>query len=244
MTVPRRPVLAEPRPQAAGERGRNAFLIGNVGRLGGELLDALLESPRYVRVAVAVRKPMRSHIWKLEPVAVPPTREGWDPAKALTVPVDDLFLCIEPERASFWKVATPYVALTSREAVAIARAMRAAGARRVALLTPMEALHQMGMMAAIRDVDELAIHQCGFERMLVLRPSEEAPAGAPAGFFGAIGALVTRTLASYMTPRRQQPVRARQAAQAAVEALATMEDGLQVIDAARLRELVGDPMGS
>ncbi|MFY9313950.1 MAG: hypothetical protein WAO95_00145 [Burkholderiales bacterium] len=34
------------------------------------------------------------------------------------------------------------------------------------------------------------------------------------------------------------------AAQAAVDTLATMADGVQVVDAVRLRELIGDPLAA
>jgi hypothetical protein len=45
-----------------------------------------------------------------------------------------------------------------------------------------------------------------------------------------------------MSPKHLQPVRLRRAAQAAVDTLATMDDGVQIVGAARLRELVGDPL--
>jgi hypothetical protein len=231
------------RPEAPAQRARVAFIAGNVGRLGEELLNALLESPRYERVAVAVRKPMRSHVAKLEPVVVPAAREGWNPARAMARAPEDLFLCIEPERQSFWKLARPYVAVSSEWAAELARAMHGAGSRRVAVVTPLEAILQLGMVPSIRDTDELAILQAGFERMLVLRPTEEGRGEAPRGFFAAVGDLVMRTLAGYMTPGRLQPVRVRRVAQVAIETLATMADGVQVMGAARLRELVGDPLG-
>jgi hypothetical protein len=154
----------------------------------------------------------------------------------------DLFICIEPEVKSFWKIAKPYVGVSSEWAVALARRMRAAGTRRVAVITPLEALLQMGMVSAIRDSDEMAILEAGFERMLVLRPVGEGKTTSAPGFFGKVGGVVLQTLGSYMTPKALQPVRVRRAAQLAVDTLATMGDGVQVIGAARLRELVGDPM--
>jgi hypothetical protein len=45
-----------------------------------------------------------------------------------------------------------------------------------------------------------------------------------------------------LEPVAVTPVRARQAARAAAEALATMQAGPQMIGAARLREPVGDPI--
>ena len=163
-----------------------------------------------------------------------PAALGWVP--------DDLYLCIEPETQSFWKSTRPYVAVTSESAVAIAAQMRAAGVRRVAVVTPLEALLQLGMTPAIRNVDELAIVNAGYQRVLILRPVADAEASRSSGLLEAIGGGVVRILASYMSPRSLQPVRRRQAAQATVESLSTLADGVHVIGAAQLRELVGDPM--
>ena len=218
-------------PEAA--IARSAFIVGNVGKLGGELLNALLESPLYSRVAVAVRTPVRVVLPKLETVVMPAAL-GWVP--------DDLYLCIEPEAQSFWKSTRPYVAVTSESAVAIAVQMCAAGACRVAVVTPREALLQLGMTPAIRNVDELAIVNAGYQRVLILRPVADAEASRSSGLLEAIGGGVVRILASYMSPRSLQPVRRRQAAQATVESLSTLADGVHVIGAAQLRELVGDPM--
>jgi hypothetical protein len=231
-------------PPLSDVAGRSAFIIGNTGKLGEELLNVLLESPRYSRVCVGVRKDMRAHVPKLESVTVPMAHAGWNPCAGMRAAPEDFFLCIEPEARSFWKIAKPYVAVSSEWAVPLARSMRAAGARRLAVITPLEAILQMGMASTIRDTDELAILEAGFERMLVLRPATEDRRRTADGFFGKVGGVVTRTLGSYMTPQSLQPVRARRAAQVAVETLATMGDGVQVLGAARLRELVGDPLGA
>ena len=227
--------LAGPPKAPEATVGRSAFIVGNVGRFGGELLNVLLESPLYARVAVAVRTPMRVMVPKLETVVMPAV-PGWVP--------DDLYLCIEPESPSFWKSAKPYVALTSDSAAAAAAAMRAAGARRLAVLTPLEALLQIGAVPAIQGTDEFAIVNAGFERVLVLRPVADEAAKASSGLLQAVGSGVVRVLASYMTPRSLQPIRRRQAAQAAVELLSTLANGVHIVGAAQLRELVGDPMGA
>lgn len=221
---------------------RSAFIIGNTGKLGEELLNVLLESTLYSKVCVGVRKPMRSHVPQLEPVVVPAARTDWDPCAGMKRAPEDLYLCIEPDVKSFWKIAKPYVAVSSEWAAALARRFRAAGAQRVAVITPLEALLQMGTAPAIRDADELAILNAGFERMLVLRPLGDGESASAPGFFGKVGGVVTRTLGSYMTPKALQSVRVRRAAQVAVDTLANMGDGVQVMGAARLRELVGDPL--
>ncbi|MGQ0509428.1 MAG: hypothetical protein ACT4P9_02335 [Betaproteobacteria bacterium] len=227
---------------AAAEATRTAFIIGNTGKLGEELLNVLLERPEYAAVYVGVRKAMSSHVPRLHPLVVPGDLSTWNPCAGMRRGPEDAYLCIEPEAKSFWKIAKPFVAITSAQAVAIARRLRAAGASRIAVITPLEAILQMGMAPAIRDTDELAILGAGFARMLVLRPSQEGGRRAAPGFFARVGGVVTGTLGSYMTPKTLQPVRVRRAAQVAVDALATMDDGVQVMGAERLRELVGDPM--
>ncbi len=225
--------------------GRGALVIGNVGKLGDELLNVLLESPAYARVAVGVGKPMRSHVAKLEPLLVPKGAPAdWKPAAQLRWVPEDLFLCIEPAARSFWKIDKPYVAISSGQAAQIALSLRAAGSRRVAIITPLEAILQIGTAPAIQSQDEMSIVSAGFERVLVLRPSEDGRSEEGGGFFPAVGRAVTGTLGSYLTPKSVQPVRVRRAAELAVQTLATMTEGVQVIGAARLRELVGDPMES
>ncbi len=221
---------------------RRAFVLGNTGKLGEELLNVLLESPLYDSVCVGVRKAVRSYVPRLEPVVVPRDRSAWDPCAGMKSVPEDIYLCIEPE-ANFWKLAKPYVAITSAQAAAVACRMRAGGARRVAVLTPLEAILQMGMAPVIANTDELAIANAGFERMLVLRPTHERDGNIEEGVLQAVGGIVTRVLSSFMMPKSLQPVRARHAARLAVETLATMDDGVQVVGAARLRELVGDPLG-
>lgn len=213
---------------------RSAFVLGNVGKLGDELLNAVLESPLYARVAVGVRRPMRIMVPKLEAV-MSPAVPAWVP--------DDVYLCIEPETVSFWKTANPYVALTSESAAAAAAAMRARGASRVAVLTPLEALLQLATTPAIRDTDELAIVNAGYQRVLILRPVADGEASRSTGLLQAIGDGVVRVLASYMTPRSLQPIRRRQAARIAVDSLCSLADGVHIVGAAQLRELAGDPMG-
>lgn len=225
-------------------KARGAFVIGNVGRLGDELLNVLLESPACGRVAVGVRKPLRSHVAKLEPLLVPKDRAGWNPAAQLKWLPDDLYLCIESEAMSFWRIDKPYVPVTSAWAAELALALRAAGTRRVAVITPLEAILQIGMAPAIQSEDEMRIVAAGFERVLLLRPSEEGSAEKESGLFPALGRAVTGTLGSYLMPKSVQPVRVRRAAELAVATLATMAGGVQVVGAARLRKLVGDPMES
>jgi hypothetical protein len=237
LAAAQRPVAAPP------GRTRRAFILGNTGKLGEELLNVLLESPLYESVCVGVRKTMRSHVPRLESLAVPADIGGWNPAAGMQRAPDDLYLCIEPAAKSFWRIAKPFVAITSGQATGIACRMRASGARRIAIVTPLEAIMQIGSAPAIHNPDEMEIVKAGFERLLVLRPTEDRQRDAEEGVMGSVGGMVTGALVSYMRPKGLQPVRVRRAAQVAVETLATMADGVQVVGAARLRELVGDPLG-
>ena len=81
---------------------RTAFVIGNVGKLGDELLNVLLENPTYDRICVAVEKPMTVTLARLETVP-------WGPEGRLGGAFDDLYLCLEPRQRSYWKTTKPYV---------------------------------------------------------------------------------------------------------------------------------------
>lgn len=223
-----------PKP-APGQR--TAFVIGNVGKLGDELLNVLLENPIYDRIRVAVEKPMQVTLARLETVA-------WGPEGSPPAPLDDLYLCLEPRHRSYWKTTKPYVELASEQAVAVARAARACGATRALVLTPLEALEQMGGTPLIRSSDEIELVAAGFERLVLLRPSSEGQAAQVDGAMAKVGAGVVRAMTSYMTPKGLQPVRVRRAAQVAMESLAQLADGVHVIGAERLRELTGEPLGA
>ena len=229
-------------PAAAPEAKRTAFVIGNVGKLGAELLNVVLESPAYDQVGVAIGRPMHVTLPRLRPVPRPASGSPWTPAQVLGRPVDDVFFCIEPHTVSFWKAQRPYVPLDSAEVVRVARELRGQGARRALLVTPLEALEQMGAAPALRNVDEVALIAVGFERLVLVRPTRESVQAAASGILERLGAAVVRTLGSYMTPRTLRPIRVRRAAIAAIAALAAAEEGIEVIGAERLRELAGEPV--
>jgi N-acetyl-gamma-glutamylphosphate reductase len=79
---------------AAAAASRTAFVIGNTGKLGEELLNVLLESPQYAAIHVGVRKAMRSHVPKLHPMVVPGDLAAWDPCAEIKTAPEDLYLCI------------------------------------------------------------------------------------------------------------------------------------------------------
>ena len=236
----RQALAAAARPDALVAE-RNAFVIGNVGKLGEELLNAVLESPDYARVTVAVGRAMRTVATRLSPIVLPPGRAGWDHLATLKRAPEDLFICLEAPRVSYWKVHTPYVAMTSEQMVALARHMRSAGARRLAVVTPLEAHQHLGAESFIRSVDEISLIEAGFERIVILRPSVEEAASAAQGLGESVADLVLRTVRSVMMPKRLEPVRKLSVARAAVRALSTLDDGVHVLGAARLRELAGGP---
>jgi hypothetical protein len=184
---------------------------------------------------------MRTVVPKLLPLEA--ANGGWDPAKVLGRAPDDLFLCLEPKPESFWKLPKPYVEISSAEAIALARRLRAAGTRRVAVVTPLEAILQLGMGSTIRNAEEMALVEAGFERLVILRPTADDVAAPNQGIGASVAGLVLRSLGSIMMPKRLQPVRVRNAAEVTVRALAEFADGVHVIGAARLHEIVGDPLG-
>lgn len=229
-------------PGGAPEAKRTAFVIGNVGKLGAELLNVVLEDRAYDQVGVAIERPMHVTMARLRPVPCPAPGRPWDPAAALGRKVDDVFLCIEPRAASFWKTVQPYVALDSVGAVSLARELAARGARRALVVTPLEALEQMGATPALRNADEVDLIAAGFERLVLVRPTRDAQRPATEGFLERLGAGVARTLGGYMTPRHLRPIRVRKAALAAMSALGAAGTGVEIIGAERLRELAGEPV--
>jgi hypothetical protein len=238
-----RQALAAASGPGVAARGRTALVIGNVGQLGEELLHAALECPRYSRVAVGMRKGMRTVMSGLDPVILPGAVDGWDPVPALGRVPDDLYICIEMPKASFWKLPNPYVEVTSEQAVGLASRLRAAGTQCLAVVTPLEAMAQIGLESMIRNTDEIRLVEAGFRRLVIVRPSVEERAVASRGVLDAVAGTVLRSLRGVMTPKRLQPVRRREAARIVVDAMESLGDGVHIIGAARLREIAGEPLG-
>jgi len=148
---------------------RTALLAGATGLVGGHLLQRLLADPRYKRVVTVSRKALGIKHPKLRPLIT-----DFDPIEAamagLGETVDDAFCALGTtiktagSRAAFRRVDFGYV-------VAFARAARAAGARRLMLVSAIGASARSGIFyLRVKGETEEAVAALGYPALHIFRP--------------------------------------------------------------------------
>ena len=144
---------------------RIALLAGATGLVGQEVLALLLADARYTAVHVVGRRAPNVQDPKLM-VHISPTLTHWASPK-----VDDLFIAL----GTTIKVAgskAAFKAIDFDAVVAIATAVRAAGATRLAVVSAMGANAQSGTFYnQVKGEMEAAVSQLGFETLVIARPS-------------------------------------------------------------------------
>ena len=215
--------------------GRIALVAGSVGRVGEELLNQVLSSPRYHRVHVLTRRFIEASTDKLGVHAIAGESLPAESAALALPAVEDLYCCLSDER-SFYRRDDIYHRVAPEQLLPLARAAFEGGARRCVILAPMEAIEQMsGIADYLAHGREADLAGLGFDSLTIIRPTREREAHEPGGLHR-LGALLVSTLASYMTPPRFQPRRAVVLARAATEAMARGGPGVTVIPVHKLHD--------
>src|SRR5512135_1922918 len=163
------PLTASAAPSsAASERPRAALALGMVGALGEEILAGLVGGGRYAAGHVAVEQPIGTAAARFRP---------WVPGQGVVV-ADDAYICIAgPE--TFVPKASPMQRVSSENVVDAARTALACGARRLVLVSPLSALLQLNSAShTLSSASEVEIAGMGFETLLVIRPTADAPSSA------------------------------------------------------------------
>lgn len=214
-------------PLRAPARAESTLLIaGATGALGNELLRRLAGSHRYAHVLVLAREPMQDGLRGVQSVLMPPGADGQDghwprvQADVALVSFDPPRLYHDRERA-LW---TPEPA----QLPAIARWLRGCGVRTLAVVQP----HAQGRLPealkrGLASMDEQAVAALGFERLLLVR-SAQKPANAPRGSLLQRVAEWMLSIARFMVPASEQPVRASVVAQFVDTALRLAPPGTHV----------------
>jgi hypothetical protein len=218
---------------------RSALAIGTVGRIGEELINCLLESPEYHTVHVMVETPMHSMLPRLQPWQVDASTMSDLPRTAgeISLPLaNDVFCCISDAR-SYFKRDQAYVMLRKEQIAPLAQIAARNGARRFILLAPLSAFLQLTAASdGLIDVRESDLAALGFEALIILRPAADY-AIAQANVMERLIGWGARAIMQIMIPHRLQPLRARQIAQAAVNAAQLLGNGVHVVGAHEIAEL-------
>lgn len=218
---------------ASTEPPRKALLAGATGLIGSALLPMLCESPRYAEVHVLLRRAAnlpanakaRLHIVDFDQLPALPA-------------VDDVYIAlgttikVAGSQEAFRKVDFDYV-------VNVARAGRAAGATRLAIVSAMGASADSRIFySRVKGEMQAAVAQLGYESVTFAQPAlllgDRAALGQPARsgevwaerLFAPIGKLV---------PKSVRPIRARDVAAALVNATVEGKPGVQVLSSGAMQ---------
>ena len=189
----------------AGDGAGTLLIAGATGVLGNELVRRLAGRHRFDHSLVLVREPVQDGLRGLSSVEVPPAFPAQAPAgvraDVALVSFDPPRLFHDRERA-LW---TP----APQQLPALARWLHGAGVRTLVVVQP----HEQGRLPealkrGLASLDEQAVAALGFERLLVVRTARKPGAVAQ-------GSLPQRlahwmiSIARYMVPSSEQPVRAQ-----------------------------------
>lgn len=206
-----------------------ALVAGAGGRLGEALLNRVLACGDYAEVVGLAQAPMTLGVRGLVLA----------PAQALP-PVDDIFLNLAPAGAqatSFHGRDAVWAPVDADRALPIVRAACAAGARRLVLLAPMPVWQQMGgMHRGLAGERERAIAALPLASLTVLRPVVESVSAAR-GWLERVAAVYT-SLQMLAMPRSMPVHTSEQLARCALAAMRGARDGVRVVAADRIPELL------
>jgi hypothetical protein len=208
---------------------RTALGLGMVGALGEELLAALVGSTAYRVVHVAVNQPIGSATARFHP---------WIVGDGVVV-ADDAFVCLTEDLTV--PMSSPIARYGPDDVLAAARIARDCGARRLVLVSPLSALLQLNAAShTLSSAPEVELLEAGFDTVLIVRPTagDERVGGGLRG----VARAVSRMVLDIMLPPQVQPLRARTAAAAILEAVQRAKRGISVIGARELTAIVEQTM--
>lgn len=207
---------------------RTALLAGATGLVGRELARQIVEAPHYSRLHVLVRRdvPELQGLAKVQALQV-----DFDALPPLPA-VDDVYIAlgttikVAGSQEAFRRVDYDYV-------VAVARAARAAGAKRLGLVSALGADAKSRVFYnRVKAEAEQAVTELGYESVVIAQPSlllgNREALGQPARTGEVVARRVLGPL-SKLIPAGVRPVEASAVASALVEHLLTTSPGVERI---------------
>jgi hypothetical protein len=206
-------------PQAASQPTRRVLVLGGGGTLGAAILEQLLASHRFERVGVVVSRPVAPALRGL--VAVRDEPAAW----AALAPDAALIVFDRTRQANGRDDA--FVRAEPQELAARARALHAAGVRRLLVAMPHAAAFlPQALKAGLASLDEAAVAALGFDQLVFMRLARHGGEGA-GGAASAPQRLAHWVLSQlhWMIPVSEQPVRAQTIARVLCEWLLAGDAG-------------------
>jgi len=203
---------------------RNLLIAGATGVLGNEVMRRMVGLQQFATTTVLAREPMTPALRNVSALVVHGGNAAdWPPAPADTgiIMFDPPRLYYDRERA-LW---TP----EPGQLVDLARWMRECGVQTLVIVLP----HAQGQLPealkrGLASLDEHAVVALGFERVLIVRSARKPVArGEDRGLLEKTAAWML-SIASFMVPGSEQPVRASKVAEVVSEALQALPAGIHV----------------
>src|SRR6185369_6140656 len=205
------------------QRKPHLVIAGATGALGNEVLRRLVGLQQFESTWVLSREPITPALRGVATTLVASDSPAdWPPARAETgvILFDPPRLFYQRERA-LW---TP----RPEQLPELARWMRRSGLTTVAIVLP----HAHGRLPealkrGLASLDEQAVAALGFGRLLLIRSAQKPGAVASSAFLPRV-AHWTLSIARYMVPSSEQPVRAAKVAELLAVALRLAPPGIHV----------------
>ena len=213
---------------------RSALALGTTGALGEELLAALVASPAYRLVHVAMKQAIASTTPKYRP---------WQVGSSI-IAADDAYLCVTGPETQLPR-GSPLIAYDAEHTLDAARLARDAGASRLVLVSPLSALLQMNAAShTVSSEQELALVEMRFETLLIVRPTRDDIEAAGGPWIGRTVRALGKMVLDIMLPSQVQALRPRTAALAILTAVERTQPGVHVIGARELLAIVAETLPS
>lgn len=209
-----------------GDTRPTALIFGACGATGEVLLNALLSGEHYRQVMAVTRLPLPSTTRKLEAHF----HAENNPAPLALPCMDEAYLVIG-EHNSFYRRDEAFRALRFEDVFETARAARAAGIARLALVAPVAIYsHSSAFRKSLMNAAEYDLLGLGFDTLVLVRPAAPEKFERHRHLGRRIGGFILRQLHGLM-PEQYHPPTSKSIAQAAVLAMRAARPGLTVIDA-------------
>lgn len=210
---------AATRAQALEPPPPRLLVAGAGGPLGREVLREALAHGRYARVGVLTRAPLQAGLRRLHAV---PYDDGDDSSPAL--PAHDFAVVVFDRGRDHYGRDEAYHLPEPHELPALAARVRASGVHTLVVVCPIApALLPQALQHGLANLDEQAVAALGFERLLFVRPTQDAVALTLTAWPQRLARWMLSQL-RYMVPQQERPLRAGAVAAFVFEVLRQWRD--------------------
>ncbi|HEU4458239.1 MAG TPA: hypothetical protein VFR90_03885 [Methylibium sp.] len=192
-------------------RPQRLLLAGAGGALGRAVLHEALASARFAGIEVLTAGAMQPGLRGLHPTP--------HDARAATPIAGEIALVVFDRGRDFYGRDEAWHLPEPAELPALARRLRAGGVHTLVVVCPTApSLLPQALQQGLADLNEQAIAALGFDRLLFVRPTQDAPKPTLANHAERLAAWMLSQL-RYMIPARERPVRAQTVAAFVFEVL-------------------------